>query len=96
MLTETVKKKGRLVTVIVEPMSAEGGRREFPYRPHSKYAESRFGGDSLFDDIALLLNGLAKRCNMCWAPTRKEYLIDGRCPDCDGRSEANGCDPRKK
>ncbi len=66
----------------------------FPYRPHSKYSESRFGGNELTDDIALLLNENATRCEMCTAPPRNEYLIQKVCPDCDGRSEYNGTSPR--
>jgi len=31
---------------------------------------------------------------MCQAPTRNKYLIKSVCPDCDGRSEYNGTDPR--
>lgn len=69
------------------PLTREEARELFPYRPYSKYAESRFGGNELADDVALLLNELAKRCQICLAPTRNEYLVDNLCPDCDGRSE---------
>ena len=81
-------------TVVKGPLSRDEAREMFPYRPFNKYAESRFGGDNLVDDIALLLNGLAKICIMCQAPTRNKYLIKSVCPDCDGRSEYNGTDPR--
>lgn len=47
------------------------------------------------DDIALLLGGDAQGCGMCTAPTRKKYLKEDSCPDCDGRSEYNGTDPRE-
>ena len=83
----------REVTVVTVALTREEAREIFPYRPSSKYAESRFGGNNLVDDTALLLNEDAQRCGMCKAPTRKEYL-NYYCPDCDGRSEYNGIDPR--
>lgn len=55
----------------------------------SKYAESQFGGNNLYDDVCLLLNGLATRCKRCKSPTKDDYLLDGLCPDCDGRAEQN-------
>lgn len=82
--------------VIIRKMTKEQARQVFPYRPYSKYSESFFGGDTLYDDVCLLLNGLAIRCKMCMAPTKKEYLEEGICPDCDGRSEYNGTDPHKQ
>ena len=82
------------VTVVVFPMTVEESRIMFPYRPRSNYAESMFGGNNLVDDTALLLNGLAKRCKMCKAPTKLKYLDESSCPDCDGRSEYNGRNPR--
>ena len=82
------------VTIVTERLTQEEARKMYPYRPISKYAESRFGGDNLADDIALLLNNIAGRCVMCRAPTRAEYLTKDICPDCDGRSEYNGTDPR--
>ena len=85
------------VTVVVKPLSSiEESRKMYPYRPTSKYAESRFGGDEFCDDFALFLNNLAERCSMCRAPTMKKYLDVGCCPDCDGRSEYNGFNPRVK
>ena len=48
----------------------------------------------MMDDFALLVNGHATRCGMCKAPTKVEYLTENICPDCDGRSEYNGTDPR--
>jgi len=83
----------REVTVVTVALTKEEAREMFPYRPDSKYAESRFGGNNMTDDIALLLGKNAKRCGMCQAPTRKEYL-DPYCPDCDGSSEYNGTSPR--
>jgi hypothetical protein len=85
----------RTVKVIIRPMTKEEARIEFPYRPFSKYSESRFGGDSLFDDTALLVSGEAKRCKMCRATTKLVRLKDGVCPDCDGCSECYGLDPRR-
>lgn len=91
---KTKKKDG--ATVVAKPLTQREARKMFPYRPHSKYSESRFGGNGLEDDFALLLNGFAKRCGMCRAPTRNEYLSPySYCPDCDGRSEHNGTDPRE-
>ena len=84
------------VGVVIQPMTKEEERMLFQYRPFSKYAESRFGGDPCVDDVALLINELAVRCKMCAAPTRNKYLKNETCPDCDGRSEKNGKNPRKK
>jgi len=84
----------REVTVVIEPLTPSEAREMYPYRPFSKYSESRFGGNNLFDDAALLLNGHAARCGMCKAPTKKEYLAP-HCPDCDGRSEYNGTNQRE-
>ena len=63
-------------------MTLEESRKKFPYRPHTKYAESRWGGNSLCDDEALLLSEDAKRCESCNAPTRVDYLVKGICLDC--------------
>ncbi len=54
------------VTVLVHPFLTKDESREmFPYRPLNKYAESRWGGNNLADDIALLINTNAERCAMC-------------------------------
>ena len=82
------------VTVVTELLTQEEARKMYSYRPISKYAESRFGGNNLTDDAALLLGGNANRCKMCQAATHSKYLNDKICPDCDGRSEYNGTDPR--
>lgn len=82
------------VTVVVKQLTLNESRQMYPYRPLSKYAESRFGGNALADDISLLLNKLAKKCEMCQAPTKTDYLSP-YCPDCDGRSEYNGINPRE-
>jgi hypothetical protein len=37
---------------------------------------------SPMDDIALLLNGLAKRCAACNRPTHNKWLKDKKCPIC--------------
>lgn len=89
------EKRKREVTIVIKPLTQDESREMFPYRPHDKYSESRFGGNNLVDDIALLLTGLAKRCKMCQAPTKIAYSSP-YCPDCDGRSEYNGKDPRAK
>lgn len=34
------------------------------------------------DDVALILNGLAKRCSGCKKVTRNEFLKDEKCPIC--------------
>lgn len=88
--------RGVIVKVIIRPLTKEESRKIFPYRPFSRYAESRFGGNRYADDTALVLNGYAVPCKMCGAATRKEYLLTGECPDCDGRSEAGGKDPHRK
>ena len=84
----------RTVTIVTTPLTKEEAREMFHYRPMI-YAESRFGGDQLADDVALLLNELAQRCRMCTAPTRKKYLNEEICPDCNGLSEYSGVNPRK-
>ena len=83
------------VKVIVRPMTKEEARVTFPYRPFTKYSESRFGGNELYDDTCLLLNSLAVRCKMCQAPTKKEFLCFEVWPDCDGSCEGKaGLDPQ--
>ena len=38
-------KKGRVeVTIVTTPLTADEALAMYPYRPASKYAESRFGG----------------------------------------------------
>lgn len=90
-----VGKEKKEVTIVIESLTQNEARQMFPYRPFNKYSESRFGGDNLMDDIALLLNRHVKRCEMCQAPTKLKYL-NPHCPDCDGRSEYNGTGPRVK
>ncbi|MFH1451675.1 MAG: hypothetical protein ABIF88_00700 [archaeon] len=94
--TEVEEVRGKKITVVKKRMTQEQAREMFPYRPFSKYSESRFGGNELYDDVCLLLNGLARRCTGCSAPTKNDYLSENYCPDCDGRSEYNGTDPREK
>ena len=97
--TETKKVdfgRGRCtVTVVTAPLTMEEAREMFPYRPNNGYSESRFGGNTMTDDIALLIAEVAQKCGMCAAPTCEKYLNEDICPDCDGRSEYNGTDPRK-
>ncbi len=95
--TKKIKLRNNVeVTVVNVPLTKQEAREMFPYRPHSKYSESRFGGNNLIDDFALVLNQSATRCRMCQAPTINRYLRDQTCPDCDGRSEYNGTNPRDK
>ncbi|MDO8528672.1 MAG: hypothetical protein Q7S06_02155 [Nanoarchaeota archaeon] len=82
--TKKVTLNGIEVTTVISPLTKEEAREMFSYRP-LRYSESRFGGNTLGDDFALLLNGFAKRCSMCQAPTKLKYL-NPYCPDCDGRS----------
>jgi len=89
------RKGSKEITILVNPLTKEETREMFPYRPNNTYSESRFGGNNMTDDTALLLGGDAKKCTMCLAPTYIKYLIKGICPDCDGRSEYNGKDPRE-
>ena len=81
---------GNPVRVIIKPVAMEKARKVFARRPFSKYAETRFGGNSLADDACLLIDGSARRCKMCQAPTINEYLEKWICHDCDGRTEYNG------
>ena len=92
---------------VKKPMTLEKSRKLYPaIRPFlvkngEVIAESIFGGTKRLDggpiigDIALLKSGDGAPCTMCTAPTENIYLHDGTCPDCDGRSEANGADPRR-
>jgi len=48
----------------------------------NKYGSSRWGGNRLVDDVALLLNNDGKECCECERITRNEYLFEGLCPDC--------------
>lgn len=84
----------RAVTVVKESMTKEEARQMYPYRPFNRYSESRFGGNTLMDDTAILLNDFGNRCKMCRAPTIIKYLKEGICPDCDGRAEYHGKNPR--
>ncbi len=93
---KTAEVGGKKVNIAMKTMTKEQARKAYPYRPHNKYSESRFGGNTLCDDGCLLINLDAVRCKMCGAPTKKRYLIGGVCPDCDGRSECNGKDPHKE
>lgn len=90
-----IKARPKKVKVIISEMTKEEARHIFQYRPHSKYSESRFGGNEYSDDKCLLLNGDATFCKMCGSPTANRYLIKDVCPDCDGRSEYHGTDPHK-
>lgn len=92
---EVGRERTKRALVAIKSMTREQARLAYPYRPYSKYSESRFGGDTLYDDVCLILNRLATRCKMCHAPTRNEYLLGDMCPDCDGRSAWNGTDPHK-
>jgi hypothetical protein len=81
------------IKIIQVPMSMEEARKIFPYRPFSKHAETRHGGNSLLDDKDLLRINFARPCTMCSAPTKKLYLVNDVCPDCDGRAERAGKNP---
>lgn len=81
------------VKVVIKPMTEKQARQLFPYRSFSKYSESRWGENELYDDVCLVLNGLAFRCKICRAPTQKKLLENGVCPDCDGRAEFSGYNP---
>lgn len=87
---------GEKCLVAVKPMTREQARQAYPYRPYSKYAESRFGGNESFDDNFLIISEYGARCKMCQAPTKKEHLIDEICYDCNGYAEFNGMNPHKK
>jgi hypothetical protein len=91
----TIGNPPKEVIIVVASLTQSEARQMFPYRPYNKYSESRFGGNELVDDFALILNGDAIKCPMCQAPTKNIYLSP-YCPDCDGRSEYNGTDPRMK
>ncbi|MCF7843560.1 hypothetical protein K9M47_01535 [Candidatus Gracilibacteria bacterium] len=44
-----------------------------------------YGGQGqVMDDVALVLNGLAKRCAGCKNITQNKFLKDDKCPICRG------------
>ena len=94
MISNDCGRGKRDVAVVTTPLTRDEAREMFPYRPYSKYAETKWGGNTLVDDVALILGGDAARCGMCKAPTRKKYLLEGVCPDCDGRAEYAEDNPR--
>ncbi len=54
---------------------------------YSQYSVSRWGeGSQLYDDVARQLNGDNRCCQACRASTSLSLLLDGKCPDCDGRA----------
>lgn len=86
----------RTVKIAVKPMTKEQARQAYSYRPFSKYAETRWGGNTLVDDVCLVINGQARRCKMCQAPTKNQFLANGVCSDCDGRAEYSGYNPHRQ
>lgn len=87
--------RGLNVKIVNRKLTVEESRRIFKERPFSKFAESRFGGNRYEDDETLIALSKGRLCRMCQAVTRNEFLDDGKCPDCDGRSEAGGRDPHR-
>ncbi len=84
------------VKVILEPMIRDEARKIFPYRPiKDGVAESNHCGWPLYRDDEELMKKHARPCAMCTAPTLRTHLINMICPDCDGRAERAGKDPRK-
>lgn len=87
------------VLVVITPMTKAQARGEFPYRPFepkpTKLVESRYGGVG-YDggDLEMMMNKKGAKCLMCEAPTKNEFLVEGVCPDCDGRAEAQNNNPR--
>lgn len=41
--------------------------------------------DEFYDDVALVLNDLGKRCTKCQRVTKNGYLEEGLCPACRGQ-----------
>jgi hypothetical protein len=87
------------VKVIIDPMALDESRKEFPYRPFKENSESVWLiNEQNLPEWLLILNGKAIRCGKCYATTEIEYLKYSSktlvCPDCDGRAEASGLDPR--
>lgn len=88
------------VLVVHTPMTREQAREEYPGRPHeptkTRLVESRYGGVGYAGgDVEMMMNKEGVKCAMCEAPTKKDFLKEGVCPDCDGRAEAQGNDPRR-
>ncbi len=90
---------GQKLRVIIDPMTLEESRQQFPYRPFAKNSESIYlTNEKNLPEWLLILNGKAIRCGTCYAATDIKYLKETSksllCPDCDGRSELYGLDPR--
>ncbi len=84
------------VRVIIRPMTREQAREIFLYRPVKEgQAESKHCGYPLLLDSHELVKRHARPCKWCTALTLRIHLVSGSCPDCDGRSELSGFDPRK-
>lgn len=77
------------------PMTKEEARKIFPYRPFSKFAESRYGGNNLLSDKDLLHRGHAKLCFICTAPTKRTHLKNNVCPDCISSTEKENKNPKE-
>ncbi len=90
---------GGKVKVIIDPMTLDESRGQFPYRPFKENSESVWLiNEQNLPEWLLILNGKAIRCGKCYAATEIRYLKYSSktlvCPDCDGRAEASGLDPR--
>jgi hypothetical protein len=53
-------------------------------KPTSNEVEkaTQWGANDLYDDFAILINGLGKKCKTCKRVTWNKYLEDDTCPDC--------------
>ncbi len=97
LFEEQIDNDGKKIKVLVRQMRNKlEARSIFLYRPIEAHIESRWGGNAYCDDDCMLQNDHAKRCKMCMAVTQLRHLVNNICPDCDGRSEAQGIDPYKK
>ena len=84
----------RDVWIVQRKLTEEQARSAYPNRPYSEDIESRWGGVAAkIDDLTLIANGWGGRCTMCTAATQNKYLVQGVCPDCDGRAECQGLNP---
>jgi hypothetical protein len=64
---------------------------ELPHVEENRWLKT----NDCMDEVALLLNDMAKRCISCRRAISNEYLVDGKCPDCRPGDTRMGPEPAK-
>ena len=48
----------------------------------------KYGANACYDDVAIILNKMGKRCTECKRVALNKFLKNGQCPECrDGGSK---------